>query len=455
MPSKSVLEILNDIRNQRNAELLEKRRTDISVIKVENLGAGEQSNEQLYRLVERQEFEDKPAITIEKYYTYIDGIPRCIAVKSPETDEILPYGINGNEIERWNVLKEDVAKSAIERDMELQAIARELGMTEEEITALSEIDLEQKLEEKAEKGEDDSEQNVLSQEQGDNKSEKFTQKQVEKMDIKNEIRTDSVIDSKGKTLEKELGLEEYTKIGIVHSYRLNELTNSDGKSEKRENLKFGLVGQRKDGSYEKIPESKIRMYRGNNTEMIGIKNPQEVETQNDDCIFEVVGKENKRLSIRQQDPYGIPEAYIGDSSRDNDSNVVRKVQDQYDGTERTDVEVRTLFNENRGTENIKNMKDEAKTHPQEEKVGIDEVDGERDTGHHHVIDTNSILYYEGQEMTVQEIAELPRFKISAEEFVNIYNRLAEGETQEEDFENQIFNRIEDTVNDDVTNPRGH
>ena len=445
MEVKNNLEILNEIRNKRNEELKMQGRTDISVIRVEYLCEDEEGKRKIFREIERQEFYNKPSVNVEKFYSYENGELTLVAGRSEMSNyEILPIIDLNNENDDWDILKEEIEKGIDNREKKLQEIAMQLGISEKEITALSEIELEQQVIEKQD-GKDEIKENEKEQEEqkedekNENEPEKLTQKQVDNIGLKNQVSLNAKVDSKGKTLGQELGLDEYTSIGIVHAYKLTELTNSEGKSESREDIKFGLVGQKKDGTYEKIPESKIRMYRGGNTEITAVKNPQEVEHINSDCMFEVVGSE-KRLSINQSDPYGIPDVYLAKSSRDNDGNIAQKLQDQYDGTEKTDVEVRALFNENRGTDNIKNMKDEAKKHEEAgcDELDIDEIDGNVNTGHKHFD-----LSEQEQQNAIEEIME--KGKVSREEAENKFAKeLEENEdiTIEEAKEN-VMERIEE------------
>ena len=67
------------------------------------------------------------------------------------------------------------------------------------------------------------------------------------------------------------------------------------------------------------------------------------------------------------------------------------------------------------------------------------------------INENSMIIYNGKEMKVSEVASLPRFNISGEEFARIYNenRLNNEEIEQE----EIYDKIEDEVNDDLGMPQ--
>ncbi len=449
MEQKNTIEILNEIRNKRNSELENQRRTDISVVKVEVLGNGEKSNKEIYRLIEIQEFGEKPSIRLEKFYIY-DDEPKLIAVKNPETGELLPVGMDGNENEKWDIYKEDIQKSIEERERELKAIAKELGIDEEEINSLSEIDLAQRIEDKELEQEEENEQK-------DDQAQEISEEKAEKLGIKgngmNSAKMNVQIDTKGNTLGKELNLEEYDSILVIHSYKLAELNDSNGEKGKINNMRFGLVGKKKDGTLETIPESKLRPYRGANRQVTQINNKEDVEVKNEECIFEVPNS-HKRIAINQKDPYGIPEIYYGKSDKENSGNIMQSVQDERDGTKKKDVEVRALFNANKGVYQIDKMQDEVEGHV---KMGCndldkDEIDGDKNTGHQHnyddiVITPDTLLIYDGKEMTIRDIASEPRFKLSAEEFIKKFKEKTNGNNNIE--QDEIYDEIEEEVNDEI------
>lgn len=454
---KSNMEILIEIRNKRNQELAKQKRTDISVVKIEFFGEGKQTGNKIFRSIEKQEFKDKPAELCEKFYISKDGVPELVAVKTADMDEMLPVGINGDEKESWNAEKADIEQCIEDREKQLKIIAKKLGISEEEIIGLSEIDLEQEIEEKS--AEKAREEEKKGKEDSDEKEEtrQISEKEAKAISAGNEIMLNTLVDTKGTTLGKTIGLEGYTKIMVVHAYRLTEMQDAEGNKGKRGIMKFGFIAQKQDGTYETIPESKLRMYRGDNKEITGINNPEEVETRNNDSIFEVVGT-NKKLAIRQSDPYGRPEVYLAQSTHDNSGNMAQQLQDKYDGTDRTDVEVRDLFRKNQGEYQIDEMQEEYKQHKEagcdEKNMDIDEFDGDLSTGFQHEISVDSVLEYGGVKMSVAEIASLPRFKISPEEFVENYNQcvLTTKDEAEHDLD-AIYDEIEEIVNEQYRNPQ--
>lgn len=447
--NKSQMEILQEIRNSRNSEINSNGQTNIAVVKVDYLGKGEKTEKDIYRLIEEMYFEDKPTKIIEKFYEYNEDMPKLIAAKMSDS-EILPTDLNMNDNKEWDIMKDDIEKCIEERKLELQKVAQALGISKEDIKNMYEIDLEQKIYEESLHGnkKDRKKQDKDLEEELENEdTQKLTAKQVKSIGARNEIDTNTQIDSKGTTLKKEAGLD-YDSIIPVYSEKLSEFTDSTGNKGNRTIAKFGWVGKKGD-SYEAIPPEKISVYRGGNREVTTIKNPEEVQTQNEANIFEIKGS-NKKLVVNQTDPYGIPEVYLSQSTRDNEGNIAEELQDKYDGTEKTDVEVRQLFNSNHGTEQIDKMYDEAKEHKDAncDELTLDEVDGDENTGHKHQITIEDSLEYEGQQRDVEEIANLPRFKISAKEFVEKYNRIS---LDIDDLE-QIYDEIEDEVNTEATRP---
>ena len=225
----------------------------------------------------------------------------------------------------------------------------------------------------------------------------------------NEVKLDSKVDSKGTELGNVLKLEGYTRLLVVHSYKLSELSDSNGEQGKNNRNRLSLIAQKEDGTYETIPESKLRLYRGENREVTEINDKDSVETRYEDCIFEVPGT-NKRLVINQKDPYGIPDVYLAQNTRDNDGQMAQRLQDKFDGTEKQDVEVRALFNQNKGEYQAEYSKAEKDKYEKSgrENLSVAEVDGREDTG-----DIEYNQNSEEQQKAIEEI--MQRGNVSREE----------------------------------------
>ena len=455
--NKSIQDKLNELKQLRKSIYDNPENNNGVMIynKVEFLGEGENTGKELYRVLEEYSVGENRTELKEFFYEYENGLLKLIAVRNEKTlGDIIPIeypGEEGPEKENWDAELLDIEQCLEEKEKELKELAKELGIDEKEINSLSEIELEQKIEE----NQDEQEK------QNEDKTQKISDKEAEKIGIKgngmNSAKMDTQIDTKGNTLGKELGLEEYDSILVVHSYKLAELNDAEGKKGKNNNINFALVGKKKDGTLEIIPETKLRQYRGANREVTEINSREEVEVKNEECIFEVPNS-NKRIAINQKDPYGIPEIYYGKTDKENEGNVMQSVQDERDGTQRKDVEVRALFNSNKGEYQIDKMHDEVKGHIKAgcNDIDKDEVDGDPTTGHLHntedmVITPDTVLIYEGKELSIREIAAESRFKISAEEFIEKYNKIKEKNKDIE--QDDIYNEIEEDVNEEIRNPQ--
>lgn len=457
----SIQDKLNELKQLRKS-IYDNSKNNIGVMiynKVEFLGEGENTGKELYRVIEEYSIGENKTESKEFFYEYENNELKLVAEKSEKTfNEIVPKkfpGLEGPEKEKWDAELLDIEQLVNERTELLETI-KELGIDEKEINSLSEIELEKKIEDKELENQDEHQEK-----QTENEPQKISDKEAEKIGIKgngmNSAKMDAQIDTKGNTLGKELGLEEYDSILVVHSYKLAELNDAEGKSGHINNVNFSLVGKKKDGTLEIIPQTKLRQYRGGNREVTEINSREEVEVKNEECIFEVPNT-NKRIAIDQKDPYGIPEIYYGKTDKENEGNVMQSVQDERDGTQRKDVEVRALFNSNKGEYQIDKMHDEVKGHIKAgcNDINKDEVDGAPATGHQHntedmVITPDTVLIYEGKEMPIKEIASESRFKISAEEFIEKYNKIKEknGDLEQDD----IYNAIEEEVNEEMRNPQ--
>ena len=249
---------------------------------------------------------------------------------------------------------QDIQRCIEDRYKEMKEIAKQLGIDENEINSISEIDLEQKIEDKKLENQEEKEQDVDEKKQ-------ISKEEAEKVGIKenglNSVKMNTAIDTKGNTLGKELNLEEYDGLIVVHSYKLSKLYDAEGKSGKVDNINFAFVGKKKDGTLEVIPRTKLRPYKGANNEIIKENNKNEIETKKEECIFEVPNT-NKRISIEQKDPYGIPEIYYGKTDIENERNIMERVQNERDGTQKTDVEVREKYNPNHGKFHFDRVKEE-------------------------------------------------------------------------------------------------
>lgn len=427
MTEKNNMEILQEIRQKRKDELDSIKDTSTFVIKVEDLGRGKQTQKEIYRLIEEKYIsngDSEPQKMVQEMFYEYDKRPILVGVRNPQTQgKIVPIGFDGDKQKEWDIEKGDIEQCLEERERQVKVLAKVLGIDPQDLENLSEIELSKKIDEKQSENDQD-----LKKDKKDEPQE-ISEEEAKKLGMTgmNEIKLNSRIDTKGTTLGQILNLDGYTKIMVVHSYRLAELTNSEGEKGKVSRMSFGLIAQKADGTFETIQETKLRPYRGENRRVTEINDKENVETKNEECMFEVPGT-NKRLVISQKDPYGIPDVYLSQNTRGNDGNMAQKLQDKYDGTERQDVEVRALFNANRGLNQADKSVKEVKEHEDAgcKDIDIDEADGREDTGH---IDFNPDS--PEQQKVIEEI--MQRGKVSREEAENKLEKvLREAEERKED-----------------------
>ena len=425
----NVQEKLNTLKQIRRAEYEKNKNIGAMIYnKVEFLGEGENTGKELFRVVEQYSVGENQTEIRELFYEFENDVPKLIAVRNNETlGEIMPTsypGEEGPEKDAWDAELLDIEQCLEEREKELKAIAKKLGISQDEINSLSEIELKQKIEDKELENQEEK-----TDEQGEDEPQKITEKEAEEVGIKgngmNSAKMGVPIDTKGNTLGKELNMEEYDSIIVVHSYKLAQLKDSEGKSGSVNNISFALVGKKKDGTLEVIPQTKLRQYRGANKTVTEINNRDDVEIKNADCIFEVPNS-NKRITIEQKDPYGVPEIYYGESDKKNEENVVINVQDERDGTQKQDVEIRAILNSNQGEYKIDNIRNKVEEHTEKgcDDIQLDELDNNQNTGHIHY-DPES----QEQQNAIEEIVQ--QGKVSREYaevlFINELEKLEDGE----------------------------
>ena len=286
---------------------------------------------------------------------------------------------------------QDIQRCIKDRYIEMKEFAKQLGIDENEINSISEIKLEQKIKDK-------EIENQEEKEQDENEKKQISKKEAEKVGVKgngmNSAKMSTPIDTKGNTLGKELNLEEYESIMVVHSYKLAELNDSEGERGEKNNYPLALIGKKADGTLEIIPKTKLRPCLGTNNDVIERNNKDEVEIKKEEYIFEVPNT-NKRLAVEQKDPYGIPEIYFGDTTINNKSIYMQRVQNERDGTQRTEVEVREKFNPKYGKYHFDRIAEEIEN-IENEKCGKSKpknADGDVRTADH--LHSDSIIDFEG------------------------------------------------------------
>ena len=408
---KTTIEILNEIRDLRNQELVEKKDNRVFYTTIMLLEKGN-TGKQIYRIMEEFSIGENESLVRELFYIYKDK-PELIAVIDPEKYE----GIHDpeeneekteEEKSEWDLLVKDIEEGRAKADEKIKETALNLGINQKEIEGLSEIDVEKRVYSKI---------NEINK-QNDNKTKKIEENKEDKEDEvpfnlsdqeakkygiigMNTMPLNQKVGVHGETLKQELGLdniEQYAdvdSIEIIPSYKLSALGC------KVPDTPFVAVARHRDGSIEAFPKSICEIYKGANNDITKIDGQKdEANTEKADTIMQFAGK-NASIAINQKSPYGIAEASLAYNTRDNNGRVALTLQDKYDGTDQNDYDARNIVNQRQGTEHNRKVVNEGKEHPGE-IAKREDADGNRNTADH--IHENSIVNYEGREANFKVLA---------------------------------------------------
>ena len=379
--------------NEKDKNILEKH----FVIDVEYLGEVDMADNDLqenlksvYKIIEQDVNKEGEIIIVERFYTedfqFLGGnnksdgqdfitlgqeilnIKKIDSVKLQENLNSMPdKGISLEELEK----------------KELKEIAKVLGINDEEINSMSEMELAQEIEQK---------------EQAQGTEEKQEQKEINKEEVKQisnqkqEINLNTKVDDK-RTLGQALDLDtsEFSKVAIVYSDRLNEITNSE---DKINNTRYSFVAIRKDGTALNISDRlQVDARTGNNQNRDSIKIDADKTARKDNNTksrFQIIGENGKNagksdyeketLSI-ENGQYGEIKAYYGKGrSRHNNENI--ETQLETSNVRPTTRELRSLQADRKGQYNTDKMVEEADKYldkNSEEKVSMYNVDGDEYT----------------------------------------------------------------------------
>ena len=479
--SKDLQEILQEIKESRNQELVDKKDNRVFFTVVEPLAKKDNNDKQLYRIMEEYSIGENQSQVRELFYEYKEK-PELVAMIDPEvndklnkidpeaisklnsglSDEIVPVGDPNESKEKqetWMKTLENIKYGREKNKEKLIEQAKKLGIDEKEIEGIAEIDLKKKVFEKInELNENEKSEKEEKEEKNQNEPTEISKEEGERYGIigMNSIPLNQRVGVHGETLKSELGLnsKEYSdvvELELIPSYKMSQI---DGKVY---DVPFMPVGKKSNGDIIKFPESVASPYKGSNNEVTTLDGKDDsVRQENSNCIINF-NNGSTSLVVDQKSPYGIVDASIAYNTRDNDGRVALDLQNKYDGTSLQDTETQEILDSHNGTYNAEKIINEVREHPSEEikngELTIDEADGNEETGHVHPsketeMTPDTILKYDGKEMTVEEIASLPRFRLSSEEFIEKYKENISSEKEQNYDEEQVYDEIEEEVNEE-------
>ena len=479
--SKDIQNILQEIKERRNQELVDKKDNRVFFTVVEPLIKKDKNDQQIYRIMEEYSIGENQSQVRELFYEYKEK-PELVAMIDPEvndklnkidpeaisklnsglSDEIVPIGDPNESKEKkeaWMKTLENIKYGREKNQEKLIEQTKKLGIDEKEIEGIAEIDLKKKVFEKInELNENEKSEKEEKEEKNQNEPTEISKEEGERYGIigMNSIPLNQRVGVHGETLKSELGLnsKEYSdvvELELIPSYKMSQI---DGKVY---DVPFMPVGKKSNGDIIKFPESVASPYKGSNNEVTTLDGKEDsVRQENSNCIINF-NNGSTSLVVDQKSPYGIVDASIAYNTRDNDGRVALDLQNKYDGTSLQDTETQEILDSHNGTYNAEKIINEVREHPSEEikngELTIDEADGNEETGHVHPsketeMTPDTILKYDGKEMTVEEIASLPRFRLSSEEFIEKYKENISSEKEQNYDEEQVYDEIEEEVNEE-------
>ena len=423
-PVNEVIEEITQNENQDiNSRLPGEEGQKIRIECVMYVGYDEEMQIDIYKLEEIDERGEDPK-TIYKYYAQNkDGEIELIGIRAElEQGELVWVGIPGMDDEKFTELKERIPEMEAEMEEMMQQVNSALKKDDKAV---------------------DKEQDDKADEQELN---------IKPEDAKqffgeiNTVKTSSQMNQEGDSLGELLDLEEYDELMFVYSDSIRGVETTDGKRADKNNSRYAVLGIRtnEDGKrvVEKIPQEKLRIYRGYNDESIRFDDDN-TATGNTNTMVRFVTPNGRGLALEKSEQENKV-YYQGGTSMQNTA-VMGRVNDDSTG-ELIPVETREIFNKKRGYRNFDDIEQESERHEGDEVVEVENMDGDLQTQTcFHEITPDSTLLVDGQEVTVDLIASDSRFKCSPQEFCRIYNSLIK-QNDYKDMDN-ILEDIETELNE--------
>ena len=408
---------------------------------------GKINNRDVFRVFERDTNVNNASYGLYKYFDENGDLK--LVKNIGEKEEWLPT----DDIQ-WDLLKDEIDKNEALIEEELEQFAEELGISTEDLEKVAEIDLNQELDKKHDAKQ---EKNEFEEDLEDEKSqsEKSKDKKFEQTsNYKNvlaEVDTDTKVNQQGMTLGKALDLD-YTKIAVVHADNLRDIRDENGNRLGAATKDVAIIGFKEvDGKQivEKVPDNKLRYYRGIDNSTIRFDSDDQVEKNNRTVDRFVVPGTNKGLAVDMSEMQ-TKVYYQGGIDLDDNVAVMIRVKDKYTGI---DTETKELFNTNRGR-NQDEINEEMKVHDKDEgeKIDRENADGDLDSaaGHLHKIERpDDTIIYNGEEKTVEQVA--GEMKIPLHIFIKKYNNRADELNGQGEFslEEDVYQVIEEEAEEEL------
>lgn len=359
---------------------------------------------------------------------------------------------------------------------QLEKMAKELGIDLDDIENISELNVDQEIQNKKD-GEKDEKENDEEKDEEEDKDEhnleqakekkKETQEEkLEKISGKQEVNINAKFD--GKTpLRKELNLSgEYKTIMVVYSEKLKDLPGYDGKTN---NSPLAFVAIKNDGSAEKMDSLELDTSSGSIPTKEAISADADgTASMNKNTLsrYKIVGK-NAYLSV-QRGMYGEMKVYHGSKTKEENRPV--EFQLETNNIRPTTAEMRNLQHPGEGEYHIDDIDDEFQkhvNHGEKELKSRKDYDGDDKTATHIHEDDNSTEEQETStkiniEDQIEDWAELIQEDVEVfnkkeiEEMIKNYWTKDKGSIEDEYTVDEIrieLEKIEENIKQDDQNMR--
>lgn len=403
------MKLLRDYRNDRisdrNGKVLDVKYLGNIDLNLEEKNIDEKNFIAVYLIIEQYE-QDGKFFEVEQYYSenFKTGDIRFLAGnnRSDGIDEIyLSSDYTDNDALREYLQKEiNFISKEGELDLaieeQIEQIAKELGLSPEEVEALIELNLDVE-----EKDKIDNEK----QENSENGNEELTEEQTEevlKVSGKQEVNINAKFDKKN-TLRKELGLgSEYKNITVVYSEKLQQINGND-KAKNHSPLAF--VAVRNDGTSEVINSLELDDSSGRLPTKESIKidsNGTAREDRNTLSRYKIAGK-NSYLSV-ERGQYGEMKVYHGQKTKEENRSVEFQLETRT--LRPTKYDMREMQRPNHGKYHVDDIENEFEKHAsngEKELKNSKDYDGDKNTATHvheieeiQELDENAQIYIENE-----------------------------------------------------------
>ena len=271
---------------------------------------------------------------------------------------------------------------------EMETVRRVAEENDIEVDELYELDLSQELQ-KDEKSQEETQEEAQEEISA-------TKQEDLRGYVKAEMETSQMIDGR-ETLGKRLGLEEYSKIYVVYSDKVDQVQDEEGKTSSRNNTSYALIGVRKDGTAKVLSDSEFEIDKSS-----GINPDDKHIRQNDDNTIEqsndiltrykrVHGEES--IAIRRDQNGRVMTYFEPGRTREENMAVGTVIEDshtrrEYEGG--TQVETRKILSRSQGTRNLDKVQDEVEDELEKDRDEI--LDPEQADGR-NIITTDYIEMY--------------------------------------------------------------